>query len=312
MEPNDVLKRYLDVCSNKDDKCMRYSFASNGVLEWFGRNIKDNNKIFEYIRYNISLQYEQIFSVAIKCEAFEVKPLHKDTMNQPSDTIANYSPLDCEDTPPSCSTSKELEHMSTPEKKIPTHISSSTEKDIFSDTDDESLSSKSKRVTRSSRKRSSQLPTNPSPNKRNKNNGGKEIEQLTGLSAESDVPKNIESLDVNEVKYIEAVGTVRKLRKLKHRGIDSTSREIRIYESPTRTHWDIGNTKLQISYRENVNQSDLQFVLVIYQHIDKNPRCKRDLMAEFAKACDVETPTPQIIEKKCKTNKNLKMRRLRF
>lgn len=50
MEPNDVLKKFLDVCSNKDDNCTRYSFASNGVLEWFGRNVKDNNKIFEYIR----------------------------------------------------------------------------------------------------------------------------------------------------------------------------------------------------------------------------------------------------------------------
>lgn len=50
MDPNDVLKRFLDVCSNKDDKCTRYAFASNGVMEWFGRNVKDNNKIFEYIR----------------------------------------------------------------------------------------------------------------------------------------------------------------------------------------------------------------------------------------------------------------------
>lgn len=98
MEPTDVLQRFLDVCSNKSDKCTRYSFASNGILEWFGRNVKDNNRIFEYIRqvsdiknrksnetsysscrYNISHQYEHIFTVAFRCEAFEEKPLHKAT-----------------------------------------------------------------------------------------------------------------------------------------------------------------------------------------------------------------------------------------
>lgn len=125
---------------------------------------------------------------------------------------------------------------------------------------------------------------------------------------EADI-SNSQQVDVSEMKYIEAIGTVRKLRKLKHRGIDARSKDMRIYESPTRQHWDAENTKIKISYRENVNRSDVQFVLVIYEHVDNNPRCRRDLMTEFAKTCADEPPKS---EKKSKTNKSLKMRRLRF
>ncbi|XP_037030843.1 uncharacterized protein LOC119070551 [Bradysia coprophila] len=310
MEPNDVLKKFIDVCSNKDDKCTRYSFASNGILEWFGRNIKDNNKIFEYIRYNLSHQYEHIFSVAIRCDAFEEKPLHRATRRQPSDTITNVDSSsksdDVFETPPSSSATKESDDMTTPERKKQQDASKIHE---FSDTDDEPSFPRSPRITRSAQKRCSDAPYPQSPSKRNRKTDHKESEQLRLNAETSELPDPSKN---TEIKYIEAVGTVRKLRKLKHRGIDSRSKEIRIYESPTGRHWESGNTKLKISYRENVNQSDLQFVLVIYQHIDNSPRCRRDLMTEFAKTCSDETTDVQKSEKKGKTNKNLKMRRLRF
>lgn len=121
-----------------------------------------------------------------------------------------------------------------------------------------------------------------------------------------------EEVDVSELKYIEAIGTIRKLRKLKHRGIDATSKNARIYESPTRQHWDAENTKLKISYRESVSHNSIQFVLVIYQHLENNTRCRRDLMAEFTKTCTEESTKSQKVEKKSKINKSLKMKRLRF
>lgn len=217
------------------------------------------------------------------------------------------------ETPPSCSAYKESDDMATPEKKVPSDPIGSNEKNKFIDTDDEKSSPTSPRMTRS-RKRSSHVPQPTSPTKRSKSNSQKESEQLRLCTetAEPDISKNSQPVDVSEIKYIEAIGTVRKLRKLKHRGIDSRSKEVQMYESPTRKHWEAGNTKLKISYRENVNESDVQFVLVIYQHIENNHRCRRDLMTEFAKTCPDETTEPQKSEKKSKSNKNLKMRRLRF
>lgn len=203
--------------------------------------------------------------------------------------------------------------MATPEKKIPSDSTASNQKLKFSDTDDEKTSPTSSRITRS-RKRGSHVPQPTSSTKRSKSNSQKDSEQLSlcAETTEADISNHSQPVDVSEIKYIEAIGTVRKLRKLKHRGIDSRSKDVRIYESPTRKHWEAGNTKLKISYRENVNQSDLQFVLVIYQHIENNPRCRRDLMTEFAKTCADETTEPQKSEKKSKSNKNVKMRRLRF
>lgn len=197
--------------------------------------------------------------------------------------------------------------MATPERK--NHSDTNKDKHVFSDTDDETSYMRSPRITRSSRKRTTEASYPQSPSKRNKRINGKESEEVRLKAETSDQPDQAKS---SEIKYIEAVGTVRKLRKLKHRGIDSRSKEVRIYESPTGKHWEPGNTKLKISYRESVNQNDLQFVLVIYQHIDNNPRCRRDLMAEFAKTCTDETAEVQKSEKKGKINKSLKMRRLRF
>lgn len=202
--------------------------------------------------------------------------------------------------------------MATPEKKIRTEGTASNEKQKFSDTDEEKPCPQSPRITRNSRKRNSHVPQPASPTKRSKSNSGNKSEQPVSSCPVPDLSKDSPHVDVSEIKYIEAVGTVRKLRKLKHRGIDSRSKDVRIYESPTRNHWEAENTKLKISYRENVNESDLQFVLAIYQHIENNPRCRRDLMAEFAKTCADETPeSSQKSEKKCKT-KSSKMRRLRF
>lgn len=205
--------------------------------------------------------------------------------------------------------------MATPEKKIRSGAACSAEKIKCSDTDEDKPSPTSPRITRNSRKRNSHVPQQASPTKRSKSNSEKESEPVSLCTepGEPDITKSSQPVDVSEIKYIEAIGTVRKLRKLKHRGIDSRSKDLRVYESPTRKHWETGNTKLKLSYRENVNESDIQFVLAIYQHIENNPRCRRDLMQEFAKTCADETASePQKGEKKSKSNKSLKMRRLRF
>lgn len=231
--------------------------------------------------------------------------ISRQQIQQTAATIVNAKSNDIFETPPSCSASKEIDGMATPERKV------SPNADGSNGTDEETSFAKSPRITRSSRKRSSHVAHVTSPSKRNKCNSATkpntEGEPLS-VNDETTDPSKIDQ-QISEIKYIEAIGTIRKLRKLKHRGIDARAKDVRIYESPTRQHWDAGNTKLKISYRENVGRSDVQFVLVIYQHIDNNPRCRRDLMTEFSKTCPDE---PQKSEKKIKSNKSSKMRRLRF
>lgn len=76
MDAKDVLKGFIDNCNAN---YLHYTLSSNAVLEWFGRTFRGNKKIEQYLRQEIWPQYAQNFSVAVTCEAFEVKPSHMET-----------------------------------------------------------------------------------------------------------------------------------------------------------------------------------------------------------------------------------------
>lgn len=78
MDAKYVLKNFIDRCNDRADY-LQYSLSSNSVLEWFGRTLRGNKKIEQYFRYDIWPQYEQQFSTAVECEAFETKPSHMQT-----------------------------------------------------------------------------------------------------------------------------------------------------------------------------------------------------------------------------------------
>lgn len=78
MDAKDVLKNFIDCCSDRAD-CLQYNLSSNSCLEWFGRTFRGNKKIEQYYRYDIWPQYEHSFVTAVTCEAFETKPAHLQT-----------------------------------------------------------------------------------------------------------------------------------------------------------------------------------------------------------------------------------------
>ena len=100
----------------------------------------------------------------------------------------------------------------------------------------------------------------------------------------------------SELKYIEAIGTVRMIRKKKHRGISSPNSSQIAFDldadaicnedmNLSSSYWD-RNVRLQISYRINLSNNDVQFALIIYEHVTKNPRTRRNLMSEFSEVVD--------------------------
>lgn len=50
MEPNDVLKIFLQKCCEQPNEFRDNNYASNAVLEWFGRTIRGSTKIKNYYR----------------------------------------------------------------------------------------------------------------------------------------------------------------------------------------------------------------------------------------------------------------------
>lgn len=78
MEPNDVLKYFIDSCNDRS-QYFQCSLASNAVLDWFGRSFRSNKKIEQYLRYEIWPQYEQNFTNAIPCGPIETKSSHSQT-----------------------------------------------------------------------------------------------------------------------------------------------------------------------------------------------------------------------------------------
>lgn len=98
----------------------------------------------------------------------------------------------------------------------------------------------------------------------------------------------------SELIYLEAVGMIRMMRKSKHRGVtssnfqsgSSTTNDISSTDSAlslpvgSNNYWE-RSTRLKLSYRIRREDNDIQFALIIYEHVTKNPTTRRNLMVEF-------------------------------
>lgn len=98
----------------------------------------------------------------------------------------------------------------------------------------------------------------------------------------------------SELIYLEAVGMIRMMRKSKHRGVtssnfqsgSSTTNDIQLSDSAlslpvgSNNYWE-RSTRLKLSYRIRREDNDIQFALIIYEHVTKNPATRRNLMVEF-------------------------------
>lgn len=116
----------------------------------------------------------------------------------------------------------------------------------------------------------------------------------------------ISTVDANpttysELKYLEAVGIMRTIKQPKHRGISATAGGIGAAASIHSSH-DPHNdrmTKIKMSYRIRKTDGDVQFALIVYEQVTRNPVTRRNLMAEFN---ETSMPTP-------KSNKSVKKRK---
>lgn len=119
--------------------------------------------------------------------------------------------------------------------------------------------------------------------------------------------------------YIEVLGVLRQNHNTKHRGVQPTS-----LDSPTASdqHWD-RNVLLRISYRLCLDDNTPQFSLIVYDHQTRNPRTRRNLMAEFqASEVDEVEKTPVGVQHRSQSKSTVKstptpgktssLRRLRF
>lgn len=129
-----------------------------------------------------------------------------------------------------------------------------------------------------------------------------------------------------DLKYLESIGSIRTIRRVKHPGINKVpsvkSDVVTPFISPeSQNGWD-RKTKLKLSYRLNTSDiNDIQFALIIYEPLTMVTR--RNLLEEFEKAARDE-PNHTLSTNKTKSSTKLKvpskpkndklssLRRLRF
>lgn len=129
-----------------------------------------------------------------------------------------------------------------------------------------------------------------------------------------------------DLKYLESIGSIRTIRRVKHPGINKVpsvkTDAVTPFISPeSQNGWD-RKTKLKLSYRLNTSGiNDIQFALIIYEPLTMVTR--RNLLEEFEKAARDEPKHPPSTNKiksstklkigsKPKNDKLASLRRLRF
>lgn len=96
---------------------------------------------------------------------------------------------------------------------------------------------------------------------------------VTNLPAEECIGAS--SRYYTDLQYLEAVGVLHMSQPTKHRGVAPVQSDY----SPTNT--SDRDVRLRISYRIRHRDQSVQFALIQYEHVTKNPRARRNLLAEF-------------------------------
>lgn len=106
-------------------------------------------------------------------------------------------------------------------------------------------------------------------------NDNKEVKEECNSSISS-------STYYSELQYLEAIGVLHMSQPTKHRGVATVQPDY----SPTNT--SDRDVRLRISYRLRHRDQSVQFALILYEHLTKNPRARRNLLAEFIAAKEEE------------------------
>lgn len=111
-------------------------------------------------------------------------------------------------------------------------------------------------------------------------------------STSQTIPSCSSTKQYSDLKYLESIGSIRTIRKIKHPGINKvpTSKITNIstpFVSPeSQNGWD-RKTKLKLSYRlGSLGSNDIQFALIVYEPLAMVSR--RNLLEEFERAATEE------------------------
>lgn len=283
LSPRAILDQYLELCSH-DLSRLVYQLASNAVLEWNGLTVRGGPKIVKFLRQKQNAGQLQSFSGAVTVvQPFELRDTHLATKSTPPENLA-ISPV------------RELPIAATTPSSPSTQISSSEE---FR-SEDPSFETPPKT-----------LPALPHPLAPT---GGRRFLPFSSddedEDGDGDAGQSSDSLinrhnTYSDLQYLETIGTVRTANEPKHRGTRTTHHIPREdpsadssgpSEATTSSTSSVGEkrTKLKLSYRTHLRSQEVQFALIIYEHIStRSTAVRRNLFVEEELAQNQESPRPR-------------------
>lgn len=278
--PRSILDQYLELSSH-DLSRLVYQLASNAVLEWNGLTVRGGPKIVKFLRQKQHAGQVQSFAgAATMVQPFEVRDTHLATKVIPPENLST-SPV------------REVRNDPIPTTSSPsTPIASSGEEFRPGD-----LSFETPPKT---------LPALPHPPALT---GGRRFLPFSSDDEDEEDADEDERVSTgqntySELQYLETVGTVRTVNEPKHRGTRTTHHIPREdpsadssgpSEATTSDTSSIGEkrTKLKLSYRTNLRTHEVQFALIIYEHISpRSTVVRRNLFVEEELHQNAESPRP--------------------
>lgn len=276
------MDQYLELSSH-DLPRLVYQLASNAVLEWNGLTVRGGPRIVTFLRQKHQAGQIQSFSGAVTTvQPFEVRDTHLATKVNPPENLAIIPVREVPIVAPS-----------SPSTQIASSSSSSEfrPEDLSFETPPKSLPPLPHPLAPTGGRRFLPFPSDDED----------EDDDVPGQSSE--LLANRQST-YSELQYLETVGTVRTANEPKHRGTRTTHHIPR--EDPsadssgpseaTTCSSSVGEkrTKLKLSYRTHLRSQEVQFALIIYEHIStRSTAVRRNLFVEEELHQNQESPRPR-------------------
>lgn len=265
----EALSKYLELFTSHSN-FFKFFIAQNGALEWFGRTIKGNQKIHDYLRYEVCSQYDHLFfENAEACEPFETKQTHKETKLLHTDTKKNLnnSSFDLEKTNSIEELSLSADIEMTPMDRHGSITPPSSAKRLKSDPDLNKSCPQMLNIEDYFDKKETNLKLNVPRSTQN----GFQTPDSTVVASNEKSP----NVQYSELKYFQTVGILRSSIQPEHKSFRNSS------TLNANGSWD-RETKIQISYRIRSDDNDVQFALIIYTNLHPySALSKRNLILEF-------------------------------
>lgn len=278
--PRSVLDQYLELCSH-DLHWLVFHLASNAVLEWNGLTVRGASRIVKFLRQKQHAGQIQSFPGAVtKVPPFEERDTHLATKTTPPENLTSPA----RDVHPATLTSS------------PSSVSGASGSSEIYAAGPSDLSFETPPKT---------LPALPHPPPLT---GGRRFLPFPDSDDDEDGDNFVDSAPsanrqstYSELQYLESVGIVRTANEPKHRGIRTTHHIPR--DDPPSAPDSAGTaevlptssgekrTKLKLSYRTHLRSQEVQFALIIYEHISsRSTVVRRNLFSEEEQQQQPESP----------------------